>query len=105
MEGGSGGWGELGESRVNTTVCQMVSGELPHSTGRSAQNSVMTQGDGLRWSGRDVQEGVRVCVYTRLTHVTVQQKRNTESNSRCCSVAQLCPTLCNPMDYSNYTPI
>ena len=53
------------------------SGELLHSTGTSAQSSVMTQGDRLRWLGRDVQEGVRVCVYTRLTQATVQQKHNT----------------------------
>ena len=67
--------------------------------------TLMAQGDGLWWSGRDVHAGVHVCAYTRLTHVTIQQKHNIVKILMLLFSCPVMPTLCNPMDHNTYTPI
>ena len=46
-----------------------------------------------------------IYVYICLTHFIVQQKLTYYKAAIFCLAAKSCPTLCNPMDYSNQAPL
>ena len=45
-------------------MCKTASGKLLCNTGSSDQWSVMTPRGGVGWDGREVQEGVDICILT-----------------------------------------
>ena len=104
-----GKWGKGGinweiETNIYTLlyIQYIANKDLLYGAGNSTRYSVMTYiwQKNPKKSAYMKKKRVGICIY--LIHITVHSKltQSCKTTERVSEVAQLCPTLCDPMDYS-----